>query len=1188
MRFVAVFLSVFFLAQAIPAATIHVPADQPTIQAGIDAAVDGDTVLVGPGTFVENISFQGKRVILRSDSGPDLTTIIALSNTDPVVTFNGGPSGAEISGFTIKEGGRSGIFCYNSSPTIQNNIVTANSSHSSNDGGGISLKNTLGAVVKNNKIYGNHAQNFGCAIHVGDDTTFSHNDTICYNILYDNTGENWDIRVLGDVSALAIFNNTIVGGSCHAFLHQGAGGVDVRNNIICNYSCYALYDDPSYPGSTICEYNCLYNNANTVYGIIPGAGMIYENPLFTSMTQHDFSLTMESPCIDAGDSDPQYNDPDGTRNDMGAFPYNQHAPTTIVVPDQYPTIQIAIDSSWNQDTILLRDGTYYEHVVIYDKSIVLMSENGYASCSLVSDTSRCLTIRKSTVDIANITFTGTSDGRGGAIHIDSCVVNIINSIVANSTAYEEGGGIYCINSRLTLTDCIVANNEAWGYASEILGGGIYCRGILILDSCRILANSASGYEEPQFSCSNYGGGVYVMGDSVIIRRCVVTGNSCGYSDGAGGGIYASGGTIAVENCTVNQNRILAGEDAMPRGGGIAVAGVAGIIRNNWISDNYATSGAFLWPVLQGGGIAIFYSSLVVDSNIIANNSLEFSCTDGPSGTISVEGAGLYAYGPTDIRNNTIVSNIGIATWDVANPGGSNAATIFGAGASVYGGEFYNNVVAYNVGQAVCMNSGDSSACLDTVYGSGVYSQYTVIGCNIYFGNSPGNEWDISLGSTPDTNMNVNPQFCLGSEYYISENSPAAASNNPCGQLIGAQGIGCPGQPAMAGVSIIQNSPMNVVDHNPQFSWSYSCPIGNPEDSFELAVGDDNDWQYAEMWNPEPFPGPDTFVTYAGVSLIDGETYYTRLRVHNGLAWSEWYEVSFRMNSVPGVPEAISPVGGHVVGSLTPELYIQNSSDAEGDELTYDFIVYPDTSFVLTLGEGIAQQSDSTGWIVDVALEENRKFLWAARANDGYELSAWSPLDSFWVNATEQYPSAFDLIFPPDTGWSQVHDFPTTFRWGAADDPDPFDSVFYRLKIAIDSNFVFVATYDSIYQTTYDVPSLNYSTHYWWKVYAIDIKGNMTQSNNVADFMTWVLGDANADGSANLADAVFLINFIFKGGLFPDPYKIGDVNADCEVNLADAVYLINYIFKGGDPPGVGCATGRIKAEGGSSGFPLSRE
>ena len=81
---------------------------------------------------------------------------------------------------------------------------------------------------------------------------------------------------------------------------------------------------------------------------------------------------------------------------------------------------------------------------------------------------------------------------------------------------------------------------------------------------------------------------------------------------------------------------------------------------------------------------------------------------------------------------------------------------------------------------------------------------------------------------------------------------------------------------------------------------------------------------------------------------------------------------------------------------------------------------------------------------------------------------------------------------------------------------------------------------------------------------------MTPSTNVADFWTWVLGDANADRGVNIGDAVFIINYIFKGGTAPNPRKIGDANGDCAVNVGDAVYLVNYVFRGGPAPVVGCA------------------
>ncbi|GEM_PF-2564105 len=68
---------------------------------------------------------------------------------------------------------------------------------------------------------------------------------------------------------------------------------------------------------------------------------------------------------------------------------------------------------------------------------------------------------------------------------------------------------------------------------------------------------------------------------------------------------------------------------------------------------------------------------------------------------------------------------------------------------------------------------------------------------------------------------------------------------------------------------------------------------------------------------------------------------------------------------------------------------------------------------------------------------------------------------------------------------------------------------------------------------------------------------------------YLCGDANADATVNISDAVYLIAYIFAGGSVPSPLLAGDPNCDSAVNISDAVYLIAYIFAGGSAPCSSC-------------------
>lgn len=67
----------------------------------------------------------------------------------------------------------------------------------------------------------------------------------------------------------------------------------------------------------------------------------------------------------------------------------------------------------------------------------------------------------------------------------------------------------------------------------------------------------------------------------------------------------------------------------------------------------------------------------------------------------------------------------------------------------------------------------------------------------------------------------------------------------------------------------------------------------------------------------------------------------------------------------------------------------------------------------------------------------------------------------------------------------------------------------------------------------------------------------------------VCGDIDGDASINIADAVYMIEYIFGGGPRPVDITGGDVDCGGDMNIGDAVYLINYIFSGGAPPCAGC-------------------
>ncbi|RKX17626.1 MAG: hypothetical protein DRP26_06620 [Candidatus Zixiibacteriota bacterium] len=292
---------VFFLVActSVSATIINVPDDYSTIQGGINASYDGDTVLVQPDTYVENIDFNGHNIVLgslfltTSDTSYISSTIIDGNAADRVVKFvSGETSDAKIIGFTITNGSTpytgAGIYCGSgSNPIISNNIITGNIAHT-NHGGGIRCSDSS-PTISNNIITGNQARYLGGGISINDGSPI-----IINNIITENSANEWDgggIDCDGDISAIISYN-IISGNTANGVGGTGyGGGIDCYNNTSPNLTIsYNLISGNSAKlgGGILCQnaHPTIINNtitgnsaSSTGGGILCGSG---SNPTITN------------------------------------------------------------------------------------------------------------------------------------------------------------------------------------------------------------------------------------------------------------------------------------------------------------------------------------------------------------------------------------------------------------------------------------------------------------------------------------------------------------------------------------------------------------------------------------------------------------------------------------------------------------------------------------------------------------------------------------------------------------------------------------------------------------------------------------------------------------------------------------------------------------------------------------------
>ncbi|MBN1816148.1 MAG: right-handed parallel beta-helix repeat-containing protein [Sedimentisphaerales bacterium] len=228
-------------------------------------------------------------------------------------------------------------------------------------------------------------------------------------------------------------------------------------------------------------------------------------------------------------------------------PQSVHVTLTVIsceplqVPYEYSTIQDAINTAVDGDTILVADGVYTgegnRDIDFMGKAITLRSANGPETCIIDCE----------------------SQGRGFQFTSAETHASILEGFtIQKGKSMRGGGGIYCEDSSPTIRNCIIIECTA---TFGSVGGGIALKNSnAIIYGCQFEENRASVYYDGA-ECEGYGGiggGIYWAGDQVTIRACVFKNNStwegnpeCGR--GRGGGAYITCECLLIDNCLFLNN-----------------------------------------------------------------------------------------------------------------------------------------------------------------------------------------------------------------------------------------------------------------------------------------------------------------------------------------------------------------------------------------------------------------------------------------------------------------------------------------------------------------------------------------------------------------------------------------------------------------------------------------------------------
>ncbi|MFC1547195.1 FlgD immunoglobulin-like domain containing protein [Candidatus Neomarinimicrobiota bacterium] len=611
-----VFLLHLGITAFLQATIINVPGDVPTIQTGIDSASVGDTVLVQPGRYVENINFEGKNIVVGSlflttdDTSYILQTVIDGDSSGSVVIFeNGETSSAVLCGFTITNGAAQnggGIHCNGANPSLLHLEISGNAA----DAGGGIYATESGLQLNHISIVDNVALGLGGGMCIlghsypqmnhlsvsknradkGGGIYFHHATTTLANAVIDH---NIAVRAGGGIyleyHPLALMNVTITNNTCstygggifnysatlrlsdvditHNFARETGGGIFFSDG-------YALFDSDNRSSiylndATIGKDLACYRQTYPINVVVDTFTVL--NPTDMHANPADLFLfdILHSRLIQVHAD--VFVNPAGSNNNSGL---TADAPLQTI--DMALTLITA--DSLNPRTIHLAEGTY-SNSTNGDRFPIIMQD--FISLEGAGQNTTLL-------DAEGFSSVIRFNGNRG------CAVRSLTVTGGSNHSAKHGIGVYCNDSSVDFDHVSIRNNNGMNWA----GGGIYARYSSINVSYSAIAENTS----------EHGGGIYARYSSINVSYSAISENT----STSGGGIYSKSSSIVLDHVAIFNN------SAIAEGGGIHTINADIILSKSSVRNNVASAfGGGIYRYGCNGNITFDESNL---SSIYNNQS----------------------------------------------------------------------------------------------------------------------------------------------------------------------------------------------------------------------------------------------------------------------------------------------------------------------------------------------------------------------------------------------------------------------------------------------------------------------------------------------------------------------------------------------------------------------------------------